>query len=299
VFKRQFRSPFDLKRKPPYPPKPRRRNPDEPWSKDMTLCIAAISMRPEPCIILVADTQVETDISSAEIEVKVKAIKAPNWIGMFSGVVSNARELLARMQQAAAAVDLALSNTQDLFQKAIWSYKDHLVESYLRSRFSLSFKDFQQNEHMPENQANEAWIEIERINTECDLILAGFIDRQPYLFSMEQDQERLCPEHHFAAIGSGSTIGRSMLYFRRQNRTEGLDKTIYHLYEAKKMGENSPGVGSRTLMFRLTPQAGLQIIPETDKLKGWFAKLGPQPTDAIGRDEFPVRAFIQVAMESL
>jgi 20S proteasome alpha/beta subunit len=265
----------------------------------VTLCIAAISLRPQPCIVLTADTRIETDVSSAEIEIKVKAIKPPNWIGMFAGTIGNARELLGRVQQAAAGVDLTLSNAQDIFQRAIWAYKDHLVESYLRSRFSLSFKDFQQAGSVPETQASEAWLEIERIDTECDLILAGFIDKQPYLFSMQHNEQRLRHEHHFACIGSGSTIGTSMLFYRKQNRTEELDKTIYNVYEAKKMGENSPGVGTDTIMFRLTPETGLEIVPETDKLKALFAKIGPQSTEAIGKGEFPVRAFIRVAMESL
>lgn len=50
---------------------------------------------------------------------------------------------------------------------------------------------------------------------------------------------------HFAAIGSGTYVAESALFYREHTGGESLGTAIYNVYEAMKLGAKAPGVGEK------------------------------------------------------
>ena len=68
--------------------------------------------------------------------------------------------------------------------------------------------------------------------------------------------ERDCSVTHrdnFACIGTGAYIAEPALYQRHQSRAFTLGKTLYHTYEAKRLGEIAEGVGHHTIIIAVAP----------------------------------------------
>jgi hypothetical protein len=200
---------------------------------------------------------------------------------MFAGVISNGREISAKLSEAIASTKLTPSNARDTFQQVIFAYKDSLVEDYIRGRFSMSYREFQQATSIPPDQLEEGWRKIEGMDVECELIIAGFIDKAPYIFFTQDTGGRLLSERNFAAIGSGAYAARLILGFRNQDRGDNAPITIYHVFEAKKIGENAPSVGRETAVLLLRPETGMHLCPIYPQLEEAYKKFGPQPTDSI------------------
>jgi len=205
----------------------------------LTLCIAAVSTPPPPadqCIILCADTRIETEVPSSNNEIKIVSLQHPHWVGMFAGVISNARAVSGKISEVIAGVTLTRANVKDTLQRCIWDYKDSLIEDYVRSKFSLTYREFTQSDRIPPKQSEDAWRAIEDMKIECDLIIAGFIDTTPYLFFTDEQNGRLFSERDFAAIGTGRVTASIMLRFRQQNR--GNKGLVSHIRGKENWGES-------------------------------------------------------------
>jgi hypothetical protein len=230
---------------------------------------------------LCADTRIETELTSSNSEIKIITLQHPNWVGMFAGVISNGREINAKLSEAITGTTLTLANIRDTFQRVIWFYKDSLVEDYIRRRFSMPYRDFQQADNIPPEQLEDAWRKIEEMGIECELIIAGFIDGAPHLLFTEDTSGKLSSERNFAAIGSGGYAARLLLGFRKQDRGDSAPVTMYNIYEAKKIGENAPGVSKETAILLLRPGTGLHLCPIQAQLEEAYKRFGPQPTDSM------------------
>jgi len=115
----------------------------------------------------------------------------------------------------------------------------------------------------------ETYTKIGLIDSEAEVIITGFIAGEPYIFVVERDCT-VTQRENFACIGTGAYIAEPALYQRRQNRSATLARTLYHTYEAKRLGEIAEGVGEFTVMFAIAPPKNIEIryLPiEQDGLK--------------------------------
>jgi hypothetical protein len=74
-------------------------------------------------------------------------------------------------------------------------------------------------------------------------------------------------------------LGEASLFQRSQNLSDGLYKTIYQVYEAKRLAERAEGVGEKTQLMVVWHNGRMQAINDTGImiLKSAFVKLSPQP----------------------
>jgi hypothetical protein len=135
-----------------------------------------------------------------------------------------------------------------------------------------------------------------------ELLIFGFIESNPRIYYVSQKTGRVREQEYKYAIGSGSYAAQALLDWRGLSDTWTLDKTLYSLYEAKKISEAGPPVGKKaTMLGFLEPLGDLSFmmtpISRTDLtlLDAALAQFGPRPitpdwhlpgriTGAIARD---------------
>jgi hypothetical protein len=88
---------------------------------------------------------------------------------------------------------------------------------------------------------------LEREERQIQLILIGK-DDGGLLAIYKYSSGELWECDGFAAIGSGEIVAEAMLYQRRIQETDSFQEVAYAVYEAKRLGEITPGVGPRTSM---------------------------------------------------
>ena len=92
---------------------------------------------------------------------------------------------------------------------------------------------------------------------------------------------------NFAAIGSGSIIAEATLMQRGHSELWQLNRTIYAVYEAHKLGSIAPGVGAEMRMNigaydpNLNGVAlAIQVDPDwRDAMEKAYAEFGPKEID--------------------
>jgi hypothetical protein len=131
--------------------------------------------------------------------------------------------------------------------------KRRLGEMYVGRRLGVSYSDFMRN--------GTAWFgadvvekyrsDIEKNLIRVGMIVAGFIGGDPFLFEMRE--EEISPVTNFCLIGTGAYAADPAMHARGQTRNTPLPEAIYNCYEAKRIGEISPFVGSQTRMLVVHP----------------------------------------------
>lgn len=220
----------------------------------MTLCIAAATRTGDgkPCIVLCADHMVGTWAAQAEIGFKYSWARN-NWPALIAGDVSRTAELIAVCQSVLGAQELQESNVFDVMKSVGHAFKAKLADDLVRAKLSVSYEYLRQNRSkFPAATVYEIYTEISRIDSEAELIVAGFIKGHSYIFVFGRDCTVSLREH-FAAIGTGAFVAEPSLFQRKQNAFVSLGNTLYNVYEAKRLGEIAEGVGKRTTLSMIMP----------------------------------------------
>ena len=128
-----------------------------------------------------------------------------------------------------------------------------------------------------------------------DLIIGGFIGEFPVLCSLRNGD--IVWETNFCMIGNGAYTAEPAMHARKHVDQTPLYTALYHVYEAKRLGEASPSVGKHTTILVLSPPEleALRIDVVTEEglnhLCGLFAQYGPKaipqqygfPENGLGR----------------
>jgi len=130
--------------------------------------------------------------------------------------------------------------------------------------------------------------EIERLEFEADVIIAGFAFGFPYIFVVSGRTGAIIAEEHFAAVGTGADIAEPNMFQRKHSAECKLGETVYHVYESKRLGQIAVGVGESTYIDILRPtKAGFtretaqQITQEgLEYLRQKYDTFGPKPIQA-------------------
>jgi len=259
----------------------------------MTLCIAAATRdKHKPRIVIATDWKAGTEIAGAEIQDKL-AWATDNIPVLLAGDVSRAIELKNTYRQFFEALGKRkppVAATQhtigDLIRKPAAVFKSKLVNEYINLKYGLPYKAFREavsKKEIPPSIATETYAEIGKLEFDCELILSMFLANEPYLFKVHSNGAvEECDS--FVAIGTGSTIAEGVLYQREQQSSMPLGRTIYHVFEAMKLGTIASGVGKEHTIDVLYPQGERRkkIVGEyvSDRGKRFlerkFNKLGPK-----------------------
>jgi hypothetical protein len=239
-------------------PRPFNRN-RLPWVKSMTLCIAAVcrSEDDKPVIVLCSDHKIGNWAAQAEIGFKF-SWATRNWPSLIAGDVARTDELVATFQknlrELRSVEELDKFNVFDAMKTCGYVFREKLVDELVRKKLSVSYEYLRQNKSkFPSATVYETYTQIGQIDSEAEMIAAGFIEGRAYLFVVERD----CTVHNrkqFAAIGTGAQIAEPALFQRKQSDFHSIPLTIYNVYEAKKLGEIADGVGRKTSMLISSPR---------------------------------------------
>ena len=149
----------------------------------------------------------------------------------------------------------------------------------------MSYDDFLLNgkSQLAEDLHRQISYEIAQQAIEAELILIGYAQLGWLIFEFansEVEQRR-----DFSAIGSGRWIAEATLFQREQQNMRSLAETVYAVYEAKRLGQIAPGVGSETTIMVLRYSNGItnDLASRKDKrfLEKQFRRLGPRKINKV------------------
>lgn len=260
----------------------------------MTLCIAAAARSEDkPCLILCADHKIGTLAAQAEIGFKFKWVRN-GWPALIAGDLSRAEELVTTFKEHLVMMNFDEVNVFDAMKSAGETFRVKLVNELVQKKLSISYEDLQKNRaKFPPATVYEIYGQIGQVDSEAELIAAGFLDGKSYIFVVERDCTVSFREH-FAAIGTGATIAEPALFQRGQHKWDSVVDTVYQVYEAKRLGEIADGVGKRTTEVIITPMGdethgNVRIERMTDKglefLEGKYKELGLKPVPSLSFED--------------
>jgi hypothetical protein len=228
----------------------------------MTLCVAAACHdRGKPRIVIATDWRAEGYLAGADIQDKLY------WVGddivvLIAGTITKAIELKNTIVQYVEQIQAQklpgpkAADLCDFFRTPVVQFKRKLVQEHIGLQFGLSYTEFLQAiglNQIPETIASEAMGEIKRLDQNCCLLLCMFdADGVPRILKVDSDGTLEIVES-FAAIGSGSPIAESVLFQREHVEDDVLGASLYHVYEAMKLGSIAPGVGKEFTINVLYP----------------------------------------------
>lgn len=258
----------------------------------MTLCVAAeCEYKGEARFVFAKDFAVETEIAGAEIEAKWTRIGKADYTALMAGSLSRAMELADYIGQR---LESDASDGETLLQIARFGAKElkyKLADEFVASRLGISYDRFlsEGTKILPGETHREMFESIGAITLGCSLLWLPFDadDGTRIIRINESGMVETCS--HFAAIGSGLYIAEAALFQREQSNEKSLGDTIYHIYEAMKLGSAAPGVGKSFSLHIISPPAASSgkvrmhwITSDYDKyMDRMFEKFGPKKISGI------------------
>jgi hypothetical protein len=246
----------------------------------MTVCIAAASiLNDDPLLVLCMDMLGSTEFSSSDTTWKWRPV-GDGFQAQIAGTISNARELTSQLHaQLMESKPKRVREVLETLRLGFGNYKHAFAEGHIQNRLGMSYGKFLETgkQSLPSDLFRELARDIASHDSEAEIIVSGFLDGRPVIFTVTGESVASCDD--FAVIGSGSQLAEAALYHRDQSFMNGVNRTMYCVYEAKRLAEKAPGVGRKTQMFILRPDESMVIIPDEGirLLDTWFTRFGPQP----------------------
>lgn len=263
----------------------------------MTLCIGAAcrSEQGKPQLVFCSDHKIGNWAAQAEIGFKFRWVTY-NWPALIAGDLARAEELTTTFKTCLSKVDLSPSNMFDAMKAAGSAFREKLAEELVMKKLSVPYSYLRQNKsRFPSATVYDIYTQIGQIDSEAELIMGGFLDEQGVIFVVGRDCSVSFREH-FAAIGTGAQVAEPALFQREQQKYNGLEETIYHTYEAKRLGEIADTVGKKTSIIIFSqaekPEEPVQLKTVTPEgftiLERKYQELGLKPSKGI---TFPPEAL--------
>lgn len=256
----------------------------------MTLCIAALAQERalmKPCVVLCFDYKVSNDLFSSESEYKLRVLSS-ELAALFCGSPGRAHELALLYEDYLSRTTLTRIGAAAQLREPLAMFKRRMAESYVQRRLGFSYQEFL--DHGPQWFGAEAYERrlqaIEDHDLRVELIIAGFVEEEAVLFHVNGANGEVEPCTNFSVIGAGGWTAIPALHAREQTPRTSLADTLYNAYEAKRLGEISPSVGSRTRIIVMkrgaADQGGLEtqirVVADGEKwLRGLYRRFAPKP----------------------
>jgi hypothetical protein len=269
----------------------------------MTLCIAAACVNNgEPAIVLCADTLASTSTSSSETQ--YKRVDIGPYTALFSGTISEAREMLSFYTDYLSTNPLpgtpsAAARAEHL-RVACRRFKHNKIDHLVNCRAGLSYVEFlKQGDKMEQSWRQRIIKEIEDLSITEELLIASIapgLTSDKHAFIFRQRLEKIEVHENFACVGEGAEAAEQSLHRRGQVEIISLGKTLYNVYEARRMAELAPSVGkTQTLLSVVVPkeeqgkgptwQVRAVTVDAKQYLDDCIQRYGPQPVGEIALPE--------------
>jgi hypothetical protein len=234
----------------------------------VTLCIAAIcTHEKKPAIVLCSDWRSETgDVADGDVQDKLGWVVPKRIAALKAGIIADADRLhgVVKAVFEQEPTPLSSNTVRPKLDLAMQAYRWLIIDHHLQARLGINYaglisglKTSSEPEattvFLPDDFILEKLHEIESVPIpNCQLILAGFVEDAPIIAVMNEPADswsavRTRFDSNFAAIGSGAPAALISLYRREHTAPDvNLMRACYNVYEAKLVGEVSPGVGDAT-----------------------------------------------------
>lgn len=255
--------------------------------EDMTLCIAALANedRMADSVVCCFDKRVETETSGSETGLKFRQIGSYA-AAMIAGSVPRAEQLIGRIKDGIGWYMKSTPSLLEQLRPHVHSFRRSLVNGYVQSVLSMDYEELLRDGEkiIPDSLRTAVFEEITRIDLGCELIvmtIPGESNPDLQVCTIHKDGTIL-QQTNFCAIGTGSPNAESWLHFRQQSSGYSIERTMLHVYEAKRFSESAPGVGKQTIAIVLSAEkeGNLKIIHEDGfkPLAKMWSKYGPRTT---------------------
>jgi hypothetical protein len=250
----------------------------------MTLCIAAACEHEgKPAVVLCSDWHGETEVAGAETTDKFRWVK-DGWPSLIAGNVSKADELVESYERHLEKKNLTRLNVIQELKTPLHQRKAELADEYVQRLLGISYREFLQNgkDQLPSEFFQQTLSAITGLGLECELIIAGCVqddDDDPLTEIFRTDAwGNISREQNFSAIGSGAHVASAALFQREHDSSVKLMNALYNVFEAKRLGEISPGVGLSTTIDVLLSDGTVRAISDEcfDALDKLFRRYGPR-----------------------
>jgi Proteasome subunit len=252
----------------------------------MTVCMAGICMDERlPRFILCSDQRIETEQAGGDVCLKLDHA-GDGWFALIAGNTARARDLVAVCRRSVMDRTHLMDSAEFVSEISECAHKQKrvLANDYVQSQLAMSYEYFLEHgrSRLPDRHFDEITAGVRSIDLGCDVILAGFIDRNPFLFTIDRTGS-VYREESFACIGSGAAVAQASLFRRRYRGYMPIEEAAYYIYEAKKFSEVAPGVGQSTDMAVMasSPKPGFsrwQMVSPfyMARLESEYKQFGPQ-----------------------
>lgn len=242
----------------------------------MTICIGIIC-KDNSSLILAADSMLTNRVLSIQFEHATKKMTclSDNCVALTAGDALAHTELFNKVQKEIGR--LKSPSTTEIVDKIKECYqisrKQEIMERILIPRGFNDFGEFYEAQRtLIPDIAMSIQNEIDRYEFGLDIIVVGITEGVAHIYGIANPGTSECFDSvGFHAIGSGLPHSLNTLIARECNQNNSLEEGLLIVYEAKKMAEKAPGVGSTiTDICILTPEKKVDFprdkIEELDKI---------------------------------
>lgn len=232
----------------------------------MTIGIGAICAN-ETCLVLAADTMVTNQALSLEFEHQNQKMTqlSETCVALTAGDALAHTELFG----------IVRGTITQLRQPSVVGIVDQIKEAYQSIRriqieerilkpkgFENLSEFYQMQSRLIPDVAMSTQMQIEQYTYGLEILVAGVSNGQARLYGISDPGTSYCFDSiGFHAIGSGAPHALNTLITRDANSSVGLEDTLMIVYEAKKISERAPGVGSNLTDIIFMNPTATAIIP--------------------------------------
>jgi hypothetical protein len=240
-------------------------------------------------MVIATDYESENEMVGAEIQSKVTQLDG-GYFFLSAGTHTRAAEFIGVCSSL-----LSCSSVQsfyELLRTAVTTQKNNLADEYVSGQLGISYVDFVATgkEKLPEEIFREMISSVRTITLGCSLLAVDFSSDEPSIYRIQETgMVEMCD--NFAAVGSGLYIAESVLFIRTHTEQDGLQGTLFEVFEAMNLGGRAPGVGDTFTLLVLSRRNGDIVIQ--------------QPTPTYGKhvkstvDKYSMRGYIVKKLPAL
>ena len=266
-----------------------------PWSHRTALSIAAACQdRGKARIVIATERRVGATTATSEDADELCWLN-DNVPVLIAGTVHRAVELRDTIadyldqyyQQNPEPWSVTEYQVTNLIKRPVAMFKRQLAGEHTSLKFGLGYEEFKSSvsrQQIDALVANQTMQEISNIQLGCWLILTFFWEGKPKIYRIDTfGRVELC--ENFAAIGTGATVAESVLYQRKHGAGARLGPSVYHVFEAMKLGSVAPEGGLEHTLDVLYPPGAKKkdltgerlTVAAKRFLESELNKLGPKP----------------------
>jgi hypothetical protein len=187
----------------------------------------------------------------ADVKCQVYASGADN--------LEHSADALQKIIRAITALkERTFGTLQDAVAYGAWDHRSARFKYDILPKFNIAPTDHWRTDAKKAGILETLDKKFQKFQTRCCLIVSTFDDRgcgAQFLVSSDGTVQS-CMLPGFIAIGSGADNALFWLAYRKQFLGMGLHQSVYHVYEAKIMAEQSPHVGKGDIELLITSADG-------------------------------------------